>query len=185
MLERTSPHRGVDFPQPAGTPIPVCADGTVALLEYSTQLGWVTVVKHSRTLVDRLKGRKAVFSGYAHQDAPGWRVSVGQPVKLGQAIGHVGAQGRNGSAARGTHLHWTMSHDVRGVFVGEVFDPVAFAARYPEPKPKPATVNTYTVRRGDTLDAIARGHHTTWQKLAQRNGLAHPDHIEPGDVIRL
>lgn len=185
-LGRASPHRGVDFPQAAGAAIPAVGDGWVVLIEWSAVLGWVTVTRHTRSTRDRLRGCKPVFFGYCHQDSPGWRISVGDPVKLGQVLGRVGVQGRNGSAANGTHLHLTGSHSLRGVFAGEVFDPVKFIRRYPQPTPKP-TSNTYTVRAGDTLDGIARSHHVAggWQRLAQVNELPNPDHIEAGDVLRL
>lgn len=44
---------------------------------------------------------------------------------------------------------------------------------------------TYTVRKGDTLSAIAQRHGTTWQELARTNQLANPDLIRPGQVLRL
>ena len=48
-----------------------------------------------------------------------------------------------------------------------------------------APARTYTVKPGDTLSAIATRHGTTWQRLAQLNGLANPDLIHPGQVLRL
>jgi nucleoid-associated protein YgaU len=46
---------------------------------------------------------------------------------------------------------------------------------------------TYTVRSGDTLQAIAARLHVTggWQALADAARLAHPDHIRPGQVLHL
>jgi murein DD-endopeptidase MepM/ murein hydrolase activator NlpD len=187
---RPHPHRGVDFPQPAGTPIPAIAAGTVALVEHSTELGWCVVVKHARTTAERIKGRKPVFSGYAHMSTnPG--LTVGAAVRLGETIGHVGAAGKNGTAATGAHLHLTMSHDVRGIFAGDAFDPLRYiaardggeqAAAVPHP---PARVKTYTVKKGDTLSRIASAHHVAWPMLAELNGLDNPDHIEVGQVLRL
>lgn len=52
------------------------------------------------------------------------------------------------------------------------------------PGPAPAA-RTYTVRKGDTLSAIAQRHGTTWQELARTNQLANPDLIHPGQVLRL
>ena len=48
-----------------------------------------------------------------------------------------------------------------------------------------AAPQTYTVRSGDTLGAIARRYGTTVQALAGRNGIANPDLIYPGQVIRI
>lgn len=185
-LGRKSPHRGVDFPQPPGTPITAIADGTVALIEHSTALGWVTVVKHTRPVAEQLRGRKPVFSGYAHQDSPGWRISVGQGVKLGAVIGHVGYPGRSGTASTGAHLHLTMSHELRGVFVGEVFDPLKFIGRYPQPRARAAKAPaTYTVRDGDTLWEIADDHGTTVRAITELNRIDDPDLIRAGQKLRL
>ncbi|MFD2674984.1 GH25 family lysozyme [Gulosibacter bifidus] len=54
----------------------------------------------------------------------------------------------------------------------------------PKPKQAPAT-KTYTVAPGDTLSGIAERFGTTWQHLAKLNGLANPDLIHPGQVVRL
>jgi murein DD-endopeptidase MepM/ murein hydrolase activator NlpD len=47
-----------------------------------------------------------------------------------------------------------------------------------------ATVS-YVVQAGDTLAAIARRYHTTWQTLVQINGLLSPNVIHAGQVIRV
>lgn len=51
-------------------------------------------------------------------------------------------------------------------------------------KPAPAK-RTYTVRSGDNLSAIAARYGTSWQALAQKNGLANPNLIFPGQVLRI
>lgn len=43
----------------------------------------------------------------------------------------------------------------------------------------------YTVRRGDTLSGIASKYGTTYQKLAQMNGIANPNKIYAGQRIRV
>lgn len=48
-----------------------------------------------------------------------------------------------------------------------------------------AAANTYTVKGGDTLSGIAAKYNTTYQKLAQINGISNPDLIHPGQVIKL
>lgn len=187
-LDRKSPHRGVDFPAPGGTPFRAVADGTVALIEYSAALGWVTVLRHTRSPADVLRRRKPVYSGYAHQDVHA-ALSTGDRVKRGDVIGRVGFRGHNGSSASGEHLHLTMSHELRGVFAGEVFDPLAFIARYPGAmkagKPKPA--RTYVVKHGDNLWTIAKDHGNgrSWQDIAEANGLEDPTLIYPGQRLKL
>lgn len=56
------------------------------------------------------------------------------------------------------------------------------AATKPAPAAKPST---YTVRAGDNLSAIAAKFGTTWQALAAINGLANPNLIHPGQVLKL
>ncbi|SNR38753.1 LysM peptidoglycan-binding domain-containing protein [Blastococcus mobilis] len=52
--------------------------------------------------------------------------------------------------------------------------------------PAPASAaGSYTVRAGDTLGGIAKAHGTTWQVLAQLNGLGNPNVIRVGQVLRL
>lgn len=48
-----------------------------------------------------------------------------------------------------------------------------------------AQSRTYTVRGGDTLSAIASKFGTSWQNLQRINGLANPNLIFPGQVLRL
>ena len=49
---------------------------------------------------------------------------------------------------------------------------------------KPST-SAYTVKQGDTLSAIARKYNTTYQVLAEYNGISNPNLIYPGQVIRI
>ena len=50
--------------------------------------------------------------------------------------------------------------------------------------PKPAG-RTYTVRAGDTLSGIAARYGATYQALAAKNGIANPDLIYPGQVLKI
>lgn len=53
------------------------------------------------------------------------------------------------------------------------------------PPHAPPTVVTYVVVRGDELRFIAARFGTTWQAIATLNGLAHPNLIYPGQVLRI
>lgn len=44
-------------------------------------------------------------------------------------------------------------------------------------------VQTYTVQSGDTLSGIAAAYGTSWQHLAEINGISNPDVIYPGQVL--
>ena len=49
----------------------------------------------------------------------------------------------------------------------------------------PSQSITYTVKSGDTLSGIASRYGTTYQHLAQINGIANPNIIYPGQVIKI
>ena len=55
----------------------------------------------------------------------------------------------------------------------------------PTPAPKPTAVRTYTVHEGDTLSGIASMYGTTYQHLAEINGIANPNIIHVGQVIKI
>ena len=52
------------------------------------------------------------------------------------------------------------------------------------PTPHPSAV-TYTVQPGDTLSGIAAAYKTTYQHLADINGIANPNLIYPGQVLTI
>jgi murein DD-endopeptidase MepM/ murein hydrolase activator NlpD len=89
--EARAPHLGVDVAAVRGTPTKAPADGIVSLAEpdlYFT--GGTTILDHGYGLA----------SIFAHQEKV--LVKVGDRLKQGDIVGHVGATGR----ATGPHLHW-------------------------------------------------------------------------------
>lgn len=50
--------------------------------------------------------------------------------------------------------------------------------------PKPQEI-TYTVKNGDNLSSIANQYGTSWQELAQINGLSNPNLIHAGQVLKI
>ena len=52
-------------------------------------------------------------------------------------------------------------------------------------RPEEPDYTDYTVRRGDTLWAIARRYHTTVEDIAQANGITDPNRIYVGQVLRI
>lgn len=69
-------------------------------------------------------------------------------------------------------------------------DPTASPSADPtaEPTPVPSastSPTSYTVARGDTLSGIAAAHGTTWQVLAELNGIDDPGRLRVGQVIEL
>lgn len=49
----------------------------------------------------------------------------------------------------------------------------------------PSAASTYTVKKGDTLSAIAKAHNTTVAKLVSLNNLANPDDLAVGQKLKL
>lgn len=133
MIDRNSPHRGLDFPQPGGAEVGSVAAGTIVVSEWTSVLGNAVVVQH-----DDLP--QTMYSGYAHL-ADGSRQPVGTPLPIG---GYLGKVGTTGSASTGNHLHLTISYTAAGYNTGyyatATVDPLTFIrARLNNPDTTPET----------------------------------------------
>lgn len=83
-------HEGIDFSAPTGTAIVAAAGGVVIAAEYHHQFGNMLEIDHGNDIVTR----------YAH--ASKLLMKVGDIVRRGQLIAHVGSTGRS----TGAHLHF-------------------------------------------------------------------------------
>lgn len=90
-------HEGIDFPAANGTPIVAAAGGVVIAAQYHHQFGNMLEIDHGNDIVTR----------YAH--ASKLLMKVGDIVRRGQKIAHVGSTGRS----TGPHLHFEVL--VKGV----------------------------------------------------------------------
>jgi murein DD-endopeptidase MepM/ murein hydrolase activator NlpD len=89
-------HDGVDFPEPAGTPVGAAGRGTVAFAGWNSGgYGNLIVIQH----------RLGYQTWYAHLSA--FEVSQGAAVAGGVVIGRVGTTGRS----TGPHLHFELRHN--------------------------------------------------------------------------
>ncbi len=88
-----SPHSGVDFPAPTGTPIHATQSGRVALAQELFFSGNTVVVDHGL----------GIYTFYGHLSEID--VKAGDQLQSGQVLGKVGATGR----VTGPHLHWGLT----------------------------------------------------------------------------
>jgi murein DD-endopeptidase MepM/ murein hydrolase activator NlpD len=111
VLKRWTPHRGVDFAAPHGTPVRAVATGVVVRAGWAGSNGRLVRIRHD----------EVYQSSYAHLARIAADLEPGTVVADGQIIGYVGASGR----ATGPHLHFTLYRD------GEPVDPLRERAAVP------------------------------------------------------
>ncbi|HPC83997.1 MAG TPA: M23 family metallopeptidase [Thermoanaerobaculaceae bacterium] len=102
-----SPHNGLDFKAPAGTPVTAPADGVVVLAEEHFFAGNSVFVDHGGGLISMC---------FHLADLP---VREGQEVRRGEVLGHVGSTGR----ATGPHLHFGLRWHGARIDPGLLFGP--------------------------------------------------------------
>ncbi|CUR53602.1 Murein DD-endopeptidase MepM [Serratia symbiotica] len=89
---RITPHRGVDFAMPIGTPIIAVNDGEVLFTKHSVTAGYYIVIRHSHQYITRYMHLKKIL------------VKSGQKVKQGE---HIALSGNSGFST-GPHLHFEL-----------------------------------------------------------------------------
>lgn len=99
--KRTRMHKGIDIPAPKGCKIMAYNDGEVIFAGVKNGYGKTVIIR-------QIDGREAL---YAHMSR--YVVSIGDQLKRGGHVGHVGRTGR----ATGCHLHFELVDD------GENLDP--------------------------------------------------------------
>ena len=99
-------HLGIDIKSQAGSPIKATADGVVSFSGWSGNNGNLVVVEHGM----------GFSTYYAHNKKN--LVKVGQRVKKGETIGHVGATGN----AQTAHLHYSVLKNGRYVNPNKFLD---------------------------------------------------------------
>ena len=89
-------HFAVDVGVPEKTPVKAVSDGTVILAEWTTETGYVVIIKHEQNLI----------SVYKHNES--LAVNQGDLVISGEVIGFAGS---TGILSTGPHLHFELWSD--------------------------------------------------------------------------
>jgi murein DD-endopeptidase MepM/ murein hydrolase activator NlpD len=101
VLHHYSPHLGIDYAAPAGTPVMATGDGTVITATRNKANGNYVKIRHNNNYI----------SYYMHLSRFGKGVKSGAKVKQGQIIGYVGSTGY----ATGPHLDYRVKKNGRFV----------------------------------------------------------------------
>ena len=127
--EKSSLHRGTDFPVPEGTPVVVSNSGRVVLAKEMYYEGQCVIIDHGQKL----------FTIYMHLSKTD--VNVGDRLRKGDRIGLSGATGR----VTGPHTHFGVRWN------GAYLDPVKLLAltlpNIPHEEPARRTTHRATRRR--------------------------------------
>lgn len=136
VLKRRTPHNGVDFAAPRGTPVWATTEGTVGFVGRKGASGNLVILRHPGNLE----------SIYAHLQRFARGLKRRQEVRQGQVIGYVGSTGRS----TGPHLHFGLRRK------GRFIDPMkhrAGPARMIEPQHKAKFIRL-SRRLAKELDSI-------------------------------
>lgn len=89
-------HFAVDIVAKTGTPVKAVADGTVVFAEWTTETGYVVILKHSNNFISVYKHNGTILK------------QQGDLVRSGEAIASVGS---TGELTTGPHLHFELWSD--------------------------------------------------------------------------
>lgn len=137
-------------------------------------------------LLEHANGDRTLYCHLDYGSIPD-NIYVGAIVEEGQVLG-TDVKKTTGNST-GLHLHFAIYIKSQGDYV----DPTPYLQGtktlkpygYVEQKPTPSNEEVYIVVAGDTLSKIASKYNTTYQKLAEYNGIKNPNLIYPGQVIKI
>jgi len=179
-------HYGTDIKLYTGDPVYAVFDGVVRIAKYSPSYGYVVVVRH-------FNGLETVYAHFSKLLAmPGIPIRAGQPIGLGGSTGH----------SYGSHLHFEMrfkglAFDATKVIdfeKGKLYHDTIYIdssyflhlkhkKHYSGKSSKNAKY--YTIRKGDTLGAIAQRNRVSVSQICRLNGISKNSIIRPGKKLRL
>ncbi len=170
-----SMHHGLDIAEGGTRPIYAAAAGVVSRSYLSTSYGETVFIRHDINGI-------AWETVYAHMRSGSRKVKVGDRVKQGQTIGIMGSTGQS----TGQHLHFELHKGFWDINKTKSVDPQKYLEKdlYPAKKAT-SSGSTYTVKKGDTLSAIAKKYSTTVDKLVKDNNIKNPNLINIGQKIKI
>lgn len=120
---------------------------------------------------------------YCHLAYGSINVNVGDVVEAGKEIGYMGATGM----AYGAHLHFEVRKNGTPINPKPFLDGQNIPAYNTNPAPiTPSNWVNYTIKSGDTLNAIAAARGTSAQEIQKYNGqITDINHIVTGWVIKV
>ncbi len=182
-------HNGLDLGLRTGEPVMAAFEGMVRISHYSPSYGNVVVVRH----------KNGLETLYAHMEAR--FVQPGQWLQNGQIVGLGGNTGRS----YGAHLHFEFRYRgnaidpalILDVPQGKIKTSEFYLTKLNSKKPVPTSKNGkkgksnskgakyHSVKRGETLNIIARKHGSSVSKLCKLNGLRPSSVLRVGQKIRV
>lgn len=134
VLKTRTPHYGVDYAAPLGTPVIAVGDGTVIESRYRGANGNIVKIQHNSTYT----------TAYLHLNGFASGIKKGVKVKQGQVIGYVGRTGR----VSGVHLDYRIYKNDQPVNPLTVDLPPSKAISKEEMKQFHLTVEKYKFQLG-------------------------------------
>ncbi len=101
VLKKYTPHHGIDYAAPTGTPVEAAGDGRVVFAGWKRGYGYFVRIRHNSTYT----------TAYGHFSRIRKGIKKGVRVRQGEVIGYVGSTG----LSTGPHLHYEVK--VRGRLV--------------------------------------------------------------------
>lgn len=174
---KTSFHKALDIIN--GTYVVAVADGVVIASKNNVK-GYTE--KQSSGNYVTIKHDSGIITTYCHMKYDSVHLKAGDKVKKGDVLGIKGATGY----ATGPHLHF----DVK---VGNDYvDPTeyllgikSFEVKLKEEKSNSSTYLLYTIKKGDTLSAIALNYGCTINELVKINDIKNPNLIYIGNELKI
>lgn len=170
-------HYGIDIKLHTGDPVYNAFEGTVRIAKRSASYGNVVVVRHNNGLETL----------YAHLHKI--KVEPGDAIQAGDMIGYGGNTGRS----TGSHLHFEVRFKGEPINPNEIIcfennelkmDTLAVDRGLFEYLIKARAAKYHTIRRGDTLSAIAKRYRTSVSRLCKLNGIKSTTILRPGRRLR-